>query len=387
MIDTIKLELPQFMYTIVNHDLFTPPTRQMFEVGPWSKGSLLFSKQNPTAKDRKNRIYKPKLSVARRPFKHLGYQNTLYVEVSLPKLLFGNNFDELKNSDYEQVKVALYESLLSMGVQVRRSRLDQSQVSLIHYGKNIILDDFSTPYSYIKELKQVDFSKIYDVNQTDYRNGGMSYKLHSNLFEFAFYDKLNELERSKLSEKRSVDMDDYCQLGLFDLIEARKKETKPFEVLRVEMRLNNRKKIRETLKKYKLDNNVCFEYLFDQDIAQALLLGYYKKITANYIPTSDNTNLYEVFYHLKSANQRLKDSKILELSSAQLLINQNGVREFRNMINNKTWYRLKKSLQKIGKIKPNNPLNKVRQKLDEFETVQLVDFPQLMINNDKYEIN
>jgi len=369
------------MYTIIDHDKFSPSTYEMFSSGPWIKGKVGFSKQNPTTKDKKDGLYKPRLSVTRRPLKGLGYQNTLYIEVSLPKLVFSNNFDELTNDDFELVINKLYEVLKSMGVLAYPSKLPQANISSIHYGKNIILEDYTTPYSYIKELKKVDINKIIDVNQTDYRNGGLSYKFHSNLFEFTFYDKIKDLEKSKLSEKRAINKSDYCQLSLLDYIDTKERITKPFEVLRLEIRLNNRTKIKQYLKKLKLDNIVTFDYLFNTKMAKLFLLSFYDKIFDQYIPTFETSSIIELVESIKASNPEIKDGKVLELASSQNIINQLGVRELRNMVNDRTWYRVKNNLKKLNGTKSSLYLSNLRNKIDNFKQVRLVDYPQLMLNN------
>ena len=356
----------------------------MFTCGAWNSGTVTFSKQNPTNIDKKAGIYKPRLTITRRPLKNLGYQNTLYVELSLPKLVFGNNFDELSDEDFNTVLDCLYEVLKTMGVLVYKNQLPQAQVSAIHYGKNIILDDYTTPYTYIKELKNIDISKTLDVNQTDYRNGGLSYKLHTNLFEFAFYDKIKELEISKFSEKRSLEKDNYCQLSLLDYMQEQKQNSSPFEVLRLELRLNNRKKIKQYLKRIGLQENSTLEYLFDQQIAKKILLSFYDSITNKGEYSYKTNSLLHTFESLKKASPKSRDQQHLELCSALSIINDVGVREFRNLIEDRTWYRIKKQLEMLKK-QPNNYLIKIQNNLNEFIQAKLVDYPQLMINNDKYE--
>lgn len=54
-----------------------------------------------------------------------------------------------------------------------------------------------------------------DVNQTDYRNEGHSYKWHCNSYEIVFYDKIKDLEKARLSDKRVVEKDNAIQLNLF----------------------------------------------------------------------------------------------------------------------------------------------------------------------------
>lgn len=381
MIDTIKLAIPQSMYTIIDHHKFNPPTYEMFNAGLYSRGGLSFSTQNPTTDDKRNGIYKPRLTVVRRPLKGLGYQNTLYAELSLPKLIYGNNFDELTSNDFDLVIAAIKNVLKDMGVMVLSSQLPDAHLSAIHFGKNFILDDFTTPYTYISELKKIDFSKVLDINQTDYRNGGLNYKIHSNLFEFAFYDKLKELQQSKLSPNRSIDDDDYCQLSLLDYIEKLDQKSKPFEVLRLEMRLNNRRCIKKTLKKSGLNENTTFRSLFDQSLAKKLLMSYFDQMLEQYIPVYENSSPLYIFNQLKIDNPLEKPAKLLELATAQSIIGQTSVREFRNMINDKNWYRLKKNLQIITVSKHNNYLYRLRDQLDTFKKVRLIDYPQLMLND------
>ena len=57
-----------------------------------------------------------------------------------------------------------------------------------------------------------------DVNQTDYRNEGHSYKWHCNSYEIVFYDKIKDLEKAKHSDKRAIEKDNAIQLNLFPQI-------------------------------------------------------------------------------------------------------------------------------------------------------------------------
>ena len=46
-----------------------------------------------------------------------GFSLTLRIEFSAPKLVLGNNFDELRSRDFERVLDALHRALQDMGVQ------------------------------------------------------------------------------------------------------------------------------------------------------------------------------------------------------------------------------------------------------------------------------
>ena len=69
--------------------------------------------QNPTKEDERYGIYKPRLTLIRRWDGTKGII-TLKIEFSIPKLLFGNNFDELSDNDFSDTIKRLRERLLDM---------------------------------------------------------------------------------------------------------------------------------------------------------------------------------------------------------------------------------------------------------------------------------
>ena len=161
MIDTIVLTLSKSMYYINDPDRFEPSARLILD----DKSSLggrgyIPAKQNPTRTALKNGYYKPRLTLTNR-FNHTGRREaTLKVELSLPKLLFGNNFDELKDSDFEAVTALLKSRLKDMGVMVWEKFLLEAPVSAIHYSKNIPLTDGTTPHYLISKIKEAKIAKL-----------------------------------------------------------------------------------------------------------------------------------------------------------------------------------------------------------------------------------
>ena len=106
MIDTIVLTLNTGMYTIFEPDNFSPSTRGLTDptAGYYRLGgrSNITCKQNPTPNELKRGIYKPRLTVTKRINRAGNFEIPLKIEFSIPKLLYGNNFDELTNTDFPQ---------------------------------------------------------------------------------------------------------------------------------------------------------------------------------------------------------------------------------------------------------------------------------------------
>ncbi len=218
--------------------------------------------------------YKPRLTLLRSVRPLQGCKTLLRIEVSLPKLLFGNNFEELTRKDFAAVINKLTNVLQSMGVETTKEQLAQADVSSIHYAKNIPLTDGSTPYHYINKIKEANIKLSLDINQTDYRNEGHSFKWHCNSYEVVFYDKIHDLEKAKMSSKRTMDKDGAMQLHLFDTLQKRKR----FEILRMEVRLNKRTKIKQLFKALGVKSDVTFKSLFKLAIARKVLLHYLDEI-------------------------------------------------------------------------------------------------------------
>jgi len=143
MVDTIVLLLTKNTFEISDPDMFEPSAR-------WAQTTSrvvrdMLSKQNPTKKELPAGIYKPRLTLSRRIGSKDKLEIMLKVELSLPKLLFGNNFEELQHKDFVQLTRKLAETLETMGIIITPDGLAQAPVAAIHYSKNIPLTDGSTP--------------------------------------------------------------------------------------------------------------------------------------------------------------------------------------------------------------------------------------------------
>lgn len=303
-----------------------------------------------------------------------GYSTFIKIEFSIPKLMYGNNFDEVEQSDFGAICWKLKEQLRNMGIYVvNYNEIVDAQVSTVHYSKNIILSDYSTPYSILKEVANVNVSKLLDFNQSDFRNEGHAVKFHSNEYEVIFYDKLKDLEKAKISDKRAIENDNQIQLNLFDSLEMKK----PFEVLRLEVRLGSRKKI----KSYTKIEDLTFVNLFRAEVSKTTLIKTLDKIESNYpvVPQTEQTQ--EEFYaELITKNPKLNYQKSLAFLGATVLIKEIGIRKFREVtrkFGDNSWYRLNAEIKKVN-ITKTNPFKHIREEIEKFETIKLENYTDKM---------
>lgn len=378
--------LKQDMFTILERDKFTPSASEIHNTF-YQRGGRAFRKctQNPTQRELKSGIYKPRLTLTRRVNREGNYEITLKVEFSIPKLIYGNNFDELTDSDFDKVIQKLKMILKKMGVGVFEHFLINAPVSSVHYSKNIVLTDHSTPYTYLSQLTKLNINKRLDTNRTDFRNEGHSFKYRANTFEIVFYDKLRDLKRAKMSEKRAEEDDNALQLGLFDIL----RQQKPFEVLRVEIRLNRRPKINQILKKTGRAIEPTFINIFSQETAKTVLLYYIKEIEEAYPPLLiyQYDSPKKFFENLLMANPEIKPTQALELTAFRALLDEIGVREYRQITKrygDYYWYSLNKKMKKLKRADEISVFALLRDEITKFEPLKLFANQDEMLNNVKY---
>ena len=351
MIDTIVLTIPKSKYIILDHNRFEPSTKGLFEPPYYSLGarSNFSCKQNPTKKDYQSKIYKPRLTITKRIRKG-GYVYPLRIEFSIPKLIYRNNFDEVKESDFKLVIETLQNCLKDMAIEIEETDLINAKVSSIHYSKNIALTDYTSCSMVLNELSKIDLTKRLDLDKTSFRNAGQVIHYHCNSYEIAIYDKIKDLEKAKVSEKRSIENDNQIQLNLFDNSPV----AKPFEVIRIEVRLNDRGKIKRLLKSFKMAVEPTFVNLYSLTLSKKILTHFWDEIEKNAfilkIDVKKSSNLLE---KIIKNNSNIKLSKALKLLASIIIIQEIGARGFRNLINgysknNKFWYDIARELKLLN---------------------------------------
>lgn len=344
MIDTIVLTLSKDTFKITVPELFTPSAH-------WVLSELdrsITSKQNPSKTELKSSIYKPRLTLGQRKNTNGEREVMLKIELSLPKLLLRNNFDELQQKDFPALTKKLVATLEQMGVAATAAALEKAPVIVIHYAKNIVFTDGATPYHFINKIKQTNVKLSLDVNQTDYRNEGHSYKWHCNSYEIAFYDKIRDLEMAKRSDKRSIEQDGTVQ---FD--EMRKlQELHKLEVLRMEVRLNQRKKMKQLFKQLDIAATLTFKGLFKTAIAKKVLLHYVdelertRPVLLDYKSRSDQALLAALIVN----NPQMGPKKVLQwygLKKAYDVLNPRELRVMFAKYSTRSWYKLMADAREI----------------------------------------
>lgn len=348
MLDTIALSLNHTEFNVMEPSAFSPSASGLLHPPYYPLGARgnFSCYQNPTKTEFQQGIYKPRLTLTKRNG-HAGFAVTLRMEFSAPKLLFGNNFDELREADFEAVLDILHRKLAGMGVAVRKDILRNAPVSAIHYGKNIALTDYSTCTMILGELAKTNLNQRLDLSRTDYRNDGHAIRYHANSYEVAFYDKLKDLQQAKVSEKRAIEADYAIQQDLF----RHGKTPRQLEVLRMEVRLGNRTKIKSMLAAADVKATLTFQALFNQDIAQKILRHFWQQATRDMPLLALSQFRPEDVLHalMADSNGSAKPAKLLQHLGGLVLVRSIGLRGAKSLLekhcNPRTWQRIRKELE------------------------------------------
>ena len=373
MIDTVILTVTPLDYQILLHSKFTPSSEILFRQGNY----LIKCVNNPTAEDKKEGIYKPRLTLIKRRRNYCD-EIPLKIEFSIPKLLYDNNLDEASGSEaeFEQVVMRLHTRLLSMGVLVKREAIARASVSAFHASKNISLSGGYTVTMAIKEFAKVNLTRKLDLTKTKFSNEGHSLQFYANSHSFVIYDKIQDMKKSK---GRAVDKDQTgYQMSLFDDL---KKADSHLEVLRFEVRLSKKVKMNSTLEKLGYRRNPQFKDVFNKDLCQKIIEMYWHDLVYDTHPFlfDMNNNPLNLLKDVKTKDPNIGIKEAVYMTGLNLLCKDEGMRELRSFIetnySSKAWDRTAKLIKdlnvKFSNKKPHGFITDIANAIKLFEPMRI----------------
>ena len=102
-------------------------------------------------------IYRPRLTLYKQMVRG-GFIYRLYIEFSAPKIIWNNNFVEIEEDDLDMLCFGLSYYLYTMGVNISDEELKKCEVKTIHYGKNIVFQNWMTPEMIINHANKANIS-------------------------------------------------------------------------------------------------------------------------------------------------------------------------------------------------------------------------------------
>lgn len=332
-IDTVILTFYPHEFAILRPGDFTPNTNRITAVQPqdMGKGRYMSATRNPTKQDNAAAGYLPYITFYK-AVRTGGMTTGLRVQFSAPKLIYGNNFDELVEQDTEQLYQLLFEGLKYYGIRFFKGMdtVINARVASIHFAKNFPLTNYMTAHEAVTEIQKCDVTSWRDVSRSDYINNGHGFKTHSKYYELAFYDKMAEYNKGNRNQP-VFDKDLQLHLNLF----GDKELVRPFEVLRMEARLNNPKTIKTALKKAGFEGTeVTFDNLLKKDISQAVLKQQLTELYSRYpkISEAKAADFHALFSELYVQNPERSMATILSAVGLKALSKEHGTRKLKDIV-------------------------------------------------------
>ena len=342
MLDTIITELPKDDFWITKPERFGPLSPAQLEN---SHGGFAQTFNNPNSADKQKGLYLPRLTLLKR-----GNRQFLKAEFSAPKLLFGNNVDEIAETDKEALLKSLRDKLAYMGVMVWSHKLSPANVIGFHLGKNVPLKREYPADFVIRQLKRVADSAKMDFTERTFINNGEALYLYAKSHSLIIYDKIKDLDKPAA---RAIDKDQAPkQMNLFD--DWRKANLSPPNLLRLEVRMNEKRAINQCLQATDFPSNQTLGQLFNAKMQKSVIQAHWNDYFGNNIfllslPNQPLDLLQNVF----NAFPKKSTKEIMEISGiASLLSNAQGISGFKRMLRNNgrggSWKMIKKKLEIVA---------------------------------------
>lgn len=367
MIDTICLLIPKYKMTfiegIANWELYSKTEQYSKFV------------RNPKKAEKDTGKYFPRLTGYKRQYSQ---DANVRIELSLPKLIYLNNLDELEDKNFDEVIETLQERLKEMGVIISKKDIENGSVSSVHYSKNILLKDGYTCNYLISEMNKVNLRKTFDFTRSRYINDGQSLYAHTTSHQLVIYDKILDLKKG---EKKAIDKEQTLyQRSLFEIIDDNKKELQ--EILRFEVRLSHKIKMNKVFEELGYNKNPLFKDVFKSEISRKVVNNYWQKLIKerNLGVFTISMTSKDIIQALYLSNTKMKPKQIIYLLGLyQLARDENGLRELRTIIskraNDRTWYRVAKDMQEAGDIISKNKtrswVKQIDEAIDEYKSMKV----------------
>lgn len=379
MIDTVLLKIPADKFSVTKPDSFEPNAMGLFQQPylPFNGQPFIKCINNPSKEDIKNGIYRPRLTIYKRVARG-GFGINLHIELSLPKLIFGNNFDELTDEHFDEVIATLKKQLLLMGVLVTKENLKAAAVYAVHYSKNIVFDDFTTASMILSELEKIKMNRHMDLNRTDFRNQGEAVRYFSKAYEFVLYDKVADLAKSTDRAMEKEDRDYNLQMSIFETV---RRQGKPVEVLRLELRLKSQQKMKALFEKLGIENDCTLQSLFSKRLSQTLLRDYWDDIYEQLAPILlQELDASQQFALIAKQRPQWKPRRVLTAVAICAMIRAEGHRKTRSRLvkhfSSRTLERAYKDIKELDFriLNKAKPFQLVTKALEAFAAVKKSDF-------------
>jgi hypothetical protein len=217
-----------------------------------------------------------------------------------------------------------------------------------------------------------------DLNRTDFRNQGEAVRYWSKAYEFVLYDKVADLTKSADRAMEQEDRECNLQMNIF---EAVRRQGKPVEVLRLELRLKSQQKMKALFEKVGIENDCTLQSLFSKKVSQTLLRDYWDDIYEQLVPVLlQELDAPQQFALIAKQRPQWKPQRSLSAVAICAMIRAEGHRKTRSRLvkrfSSRTLERIYKDIKALDfrVLNKAKPFQHVTKALETFTPLKKADF-------------
>ena len=311
MIDTIQFTLPEGSY-FIEKDNFQPSCEALKHKFFYMKDKRLF----PRIEMRdKNETYYPQVSLYEETNRGADRKINMKVEVSVAKMINGNNLFSIRETDKDVFIKNLIETLDKMGVKTTYQAIEKAICNKGHFAVNIIVP--VSPEVIIEDMARAVIPAKTDCTTDRFSKGGYCMHYHLDCKEVAIYDKFTEISANK--PKKSVCANNI--LKNISKVEVEDYQRKGVYVLRFEARFNTKAELEKIFNK----KNIRVEDLFDDNKIKEVICRKWNEIKEGmYKLPKEKLTARELLEEIIRKNPKIKITKIERLFGYCLILQENG---------------------------------------------------------------
>jgi hypothetical protein len=307
----------------------------------------------------------------------------LKITFSAPKLLYWNSMQEVTDKDKQSVVYALNSSLSRVGIVIENDVIESARIEAVHLCKNVPLPKTIAMREILAELAKVDISKVVDVTDRLWKNGGRVLQIYSGTIEYAFYDKVSDSMRpkNKRSDKNHIDNER-------TVVDAYKLHDQ--EVFRYEYRIKKTQTVQSKINKLlgrDAKTPVIFSDLFTPNLHKNIILQTWHGLIQrpeNQLALFETTNKLGLLLHIfrkakkQSGNGHSMNNAFISYGIATA-IKDHGVKEIRGVVT-EGWNKdhperftkkIKVASELIDGLPYSNNITYIDKALEKFEIINL----------------
>ena len=298
--------------------------------------------------------YLPQTTIFNATREFVGREKWLSIRLSAPKLFFGDNLNELAESDFTALVRKLRDALLYMGIEIAEKNLREAHANEMHIGKNAIE---AKTAQLLRRFGAANVPLTKKDATTEYADSGAKVSFHTKRWQFVAYDKRKEMKLPNLPD-----------------------------IFRMELRLLNAREINKAINEVATKEEQAliaqdvtqmrrFDRLFNSDLLRRIYINNLESLQFCGGKLGDpKTNILDFVAELRALNPTASLSDIEKIGLRHAMAQEAGLRNVRQVIgaDNSQWSR-RNGIQNrltLPEWKSSDPLEEIRAEIERFEPVR-----------------